>query len=357
MPYFAHSTASDIVIECTAAFAIADGTTYADPVHTQVVSVDSTLPGSLSRIHRLPAASVVWNDPFMTVPVMASKARGLSPWVWAMKFAAALLTTPVSGPWPAQIASIVSSTWSNRRTSTVWTCTLPGRAAEASSAASFSTPSRRPHRCTSAPWPTRCRATPRPRPVPPPVIRIRLPRSSFSSKGRTSVPPVRREVRAALLVEGGDALFRLVGLAEQLEAGVGHLADTGEVLGVGVERLLEHLQRGGGELEDLVRPGPHLLVQLVGGHHLVGQAPLERLLRGVLAAQEPDLAGPLLADGAGHQPGTETGVERADPRAVLAERRVVGGDRQVAQQVQHVAATDGVAVDRRDDRLRDVADQ
>ena len=151
MPYFAHSTASDIVIECTAAFAIADGTTYADPVHTQVVSVDSTLPGSPSRIHRLAAASVVWNDPFMTVLVMASKARGLSPWVWAMKFAAALFTTPVSGPCPDQIDSIASSTWSNRRTSTVCTCTVPGRSADTSSAASFSTPARRPHRCTTAP--------------------------------------------------------------------------------------------------------------------------------------------------------------------------------------------------------------
>src|SRR5260370_35101269 len=97
MPSFAHSTASDIVIECTAAFAIADGTTYADPVHTQVVSVDSTLPGSPSRIHRLPAASVVWNDPFMTVQVMASKGRGLSPWDWAMKCAAGLYTTPQRG--------------------------------------------------------------------------------------------------------------------------------------------------------------------------------------------------------------------------------------------------------------------
>src|SRR2546429_3527110 len=135
MPYFAHSTASDIVIECTAAFAIADGTTYADPVHTQVVSMDSTLPGSPSRIHRLPAASVVWNEPFITVSVTASKARGLSPWVWAMKFAAALLTTPVSGPYWDQIDSIVSSTWSNSRTSTVWKCTLPARPAEASSAA------------------------------------------------------------------------------------------------------------------------------------------------------------------------------------------------------------------------------
>lgn len=96
--YFAHSTANDMVIECTAALAIAEGTTYADPVHTQVVSVDRTLPGSPSAIQRLPAAWVVWNDPFITVLVTASKARGLRSLVCAMKLAAALLTTPVSGP-------------------------------------------------------------------------------------------------------------------------------------------------------------------------------------------------------------------------------------------------------------------
>src|SRR6516225_3800292 len=196
MPYFAHSTASDIVIECTAAFAIADGTTYADPVHTQVASVDSTLPGSPSRIHRLPAARVVWNDPVMTVPVTASKARGLSPWVWAMKFAAALFTTPVSGPCSHQIASIASSTWSNRRTSTVRTCTLPGRAADASSAASCSTAARRPHMYTSAPWPTRWLATPRPRPEPPPVIRMRLPLSSPLENACMSAPVAGGEARA-----------------------------------------------------------------------------------------------------------------------------------------------------------------
>lgn len=76
---------------CTAAFAIAEGTTYGEPVQTQVVSVDRTLPGSPSAIQRLPAARVVWYEPFITVPVTASNARGLRCWVWAMKFAAALL--------------------------------------------------------------------------------------------------------------------------------------------------------------------------------------------------------------------------------------------------------------------------
>src|SRR5712691_2200823 len=273
-----------------------------------------------------------------------------------MKFAAALFTRPVSGPCSDQIDSIVSSTWSNRRTSAVCTRPLPRRAADTSFAASFSTPARRPHRCTTAPWPTRWWATPRPRPEPPPVIRMRLPSSSPLEKACTSVPAVGGEVGTALLVERGEAFLGLGGLAEHLQAGVGHLADAGEVLGVGVERLLEHLECGGGEFQDLVRPGPDFLVELVRRHHFVGQAPLEGLLRGVPATEEPDLAGPFLTHGPGHQAGAETGVERADPRAVLAEGRIVGCDGQVAQQVQNVPPADSEPVDRRDGRLRYVAD-
>ena len=52
----------------------------------------------------------------------------------------------------------------------------------------------------------------------------------------------------------------------------------------------------------------------------------------------------------------EAAVERADLRAGLAEARVVGGDRQVADEVQHVAAADRVAGDHRDDRLGQAAD-
>ena len=39
----------------------------------------------------------------------------------------------------------------------------------------------------------------------------------------------------------------------------------------------------------------------------------------------------------------EAAVEAADPRPGLAEPRVVGGDREVADHVQHMAAADGVA--------------
>ena len=52
----------------------------------------------------------------------------------------------------------------------------------------------------------------------------------------------------------------------------------------------------------------------------------------------------------------KSGVERTDARAVLAELRGVGGDGEVAEHVQDVAAADGEAVDGGDDRLGHVAD-
>src|SRR5215212_2027022 len=77
MPYLPHSAASDIVIAWTADLAIADGTTKAEPVHTQVVSVETTDPGNSSAIHRRPTACVVLKEPFITVEVIASNAREL----------------------------------------------------------------------------------------------------------------------------------------------------------------------------------------------------------------------------------------------------------------------------------------
>ena len=99
-----------------------------------------------------------------------------------------------------------------------------------------------------------------------------------------------------------------------------------------------------------------LLLEALERHDRVDEAHVERLLRVVLPAEEPDLLGALLADLAGEQARAEAAVERADLRAGLAEARVVGRDRQVAHDVQHVAAADRVARDHRDDRLRAAAD-
>src|SRR3546814_2863011 len=85
MPEGPHSTASDIVIAWSAVFAIAEGTTKAEPVHAQVTRLLTTAPLMPSSIQRLPSASVTWKLPSITVEVMARKPRGLRPLVGAMK--------------------------------------------------------------------------------------------------------------------------------------------------------------------------------------------------------------------------------------------------------------------------------
>src|ERR1700760_224245 len=108
-----------MVMACTAALAIAEGTTNAEPVQTHEVRVEMTEPGSPSAIHRRPTACVVLNEPFMTVELIALNARAERLLVGAMKFAAALLISPVSGPCSSQIAATAASTASASRTSTV----------------------------------------------------------------------------------------------------------------------------------------------------------------------------------------------------------------------------------------------
>jgi len=61
---------------------------------------------------------VVLNDPVITVDVTASKARWLSVAVGAMKLAAALLSSPVSGPCRSQMSFSAASTDAESRTST-----------------------------------------------------------------------------------------------------------------------------------------------------------------------------------------------------------------------------------------------
>src|ERR1700739_1932461 len=99
---------------------MADGTTNAEPLPTHVVRLDSTDPGRLSAIQRLPTARVVLNEPVITVETTASKARGLKLTVGAMKFAAALFSTPVKGPCRPHISATAAVTWSKSRTLTGW---------------------------------------------------------------------------------------------------------------------------------------------------------------------------------------------------------------------------------------------
>src|SRR6266545_4342124 len=164
------------------------------------------------------------------------------------------------------------------------------------------------------------------------------------------------EVRLAFLHVGVATFLRLVAHVVEERRVARELLDAGKPVVGGVEPGLEHAQRERAQLEDAPAPGHGLLLQVREWHDLVDEPHLERLLRVVLLAQEPDLARLLLADDAREQAGAVAAVEAADARPGLAEARVVGSDRQVADDVQHVDAADRVARDHGDHRLGQAAE-
>src|SRR5919204_287159 len=129
----------------------------------------------------------------------------------------------------------------------------------------------------------------------------------------------------------------------------GELLQAGQPLGRSVERGFDEPQRGRTLFEDLAAPLDCRVLQLGQRDDRVDQAHLQRLLGRILATQEPDLLGLLVADEPSQQRRSVARVEAADARPGLPEACVVSGDGQVADHVQHVAAADGVARDHGDD--------
>src|SRR5262249_5709809 len=167
-----------------------------------------------------------------------------------------------------------------------------------------------------------------------------------ATRGSATAGSLLPELREVGLPPGGERLDSLAGLGrahEELEPGEGERAEAADRLAVGVEGVLEKAQCGRALLEDLVGPAPHLRAQLGGWHDRGRQCPAQHRLGVVLPAQEPDLARALLAEDAREVRAAEAGVEGADPGAGLPEAGRVGRDREIAHDVQHVAAADRVA--------------
>ena len=91
-------------------------------------------------------------------------------------------------------------------------------------------------------------------------------------------------------------------------------------------------------------------------HGDVGEAHFDGLCRRIAPIEVPDLARLLLADHASQISSSESGIDGAYLRTNLAELRLVGRNRQIADRCKYVAATDRESVDSGDHRLRHVAD-
>src|SRR5262245_26289419 len=139
-----------------------------------------------------------------------------------------------------------------------------------------------------------------------------------------------RKVGLALLEEGVLAFFGFVGQVVQQGGVAGELLHASQALRGRVERRFEEADRRRALLEDLPGPLDRRVLELVEWHDGVDQTHVERFLGRVLAAQEPDLFGLLVADKPGQEGRAVARVERTDPGPGLAETGVVGGDGEVA---------------------------
>src|ERR1700756_151802 len=165
------------------------------------------------------------------------------------------------------------------------------------------------------------------------------------------------EVRIALLIERGDALLRLRRVVEQFHRMKRKVADPADVIGVGVEGTLCERDGRWRSLRQLVGPILDGSVELCSGNDLVDQAHLACLHGSVALVEEPDLARLLVPDMTGQEGRAPPGVDRTNFGANLTELGVIGGNGQIAQRCEHVAAANRKAVDPRDHGFWYVADQ
>ena len=152
-----------------------------------------------------------------------------------------------------------------------------------------------------------------------------------------------REVGRALLHVRVAALLRLLAHVVEERGVAGELLHAGEAVDGRVRTGLQQPERERDSASISRHHATVVVLELVERDDRVDEPPRERGLGVVLAAQEPDLLRALLADLASEQRDPVAAVERADARPGLSEPGVVGGDREVAADVQDVAAADRVA--------------
>ena len=131
----------------------------------------------------------------------------------------------------------------------------------------------------------------------------------------------------------------------------GQLLQPGESIGFSIECGLEATDGRGAVLEHLMGPTHPLSLKLLQRHHGIDQPHLQSLLGAITAAEKPDFTGLALADHPRQIARTKTAIKTADLGSSLAKHGVISGEAEVAEQMQHLAATHGVAGDQRDHHL------
>ncbi len=104
-------------------------------------------------------------------------------------------------------------------------------------------------------------------------------------------------------------------------------------------------------MQHFAAPAHGLFFQIRQRNDGVNQPHVQRLLRIVLAAQEPDFTRFLLTNDTRHIRSAPAAVKGANFRTSLAEDGVFRRDGQVTHHVQHMTTADGISRDHRDNRF------
>src|SRR5262249_32826953 len=107
--------------------------------------------------------------------------------------------------------------------------------------------------------------------------------------------------------------------------------------------------------EQLTAPDCRFLVQALARHNLVDQPHSSRLCGAVLIAQVPDLPRFFLPDDTRQVHRAKASVKTPYLRTSLTKDSALRGDGQIAEHMQDMSATDGIAIDLRDYGLWNLA--
>src|SRR5829696_6466512 len=170
-------------------------------------------------------------------------------------------------------------------------------------------------------------------------------------------PRVLREIGLSLFEKGVLALTALVGHVKEPRGIPGELLDPRESIRVRVERSFQEPDRRWTVGQDFAGPRYRFLLKAIDRDDGVDEAHSQRFLRVVLTAQVPDLLGLFLANGPCQEPRPIARVKTTDAWTSLAEASVLGRNRQVADQMEHVTPADRIPGDGGDHRFGNVANE
>src|SRR5713101_1045753 len=147
----------------------------------------------------------------------------------------------------------------------------------------------------------------------------------------------------ALLQESVFSFLTLFGHVVEHGRIAGEFLNTGEAVGIRVESRFQEAQRHRAFLKYLPCPLYGLFLQAFQRHDGVDQSHTQGLLSRVLPAEIPDFTSLFMTNDTCHVGSSPASVKTADPGTSLPKPGIVGGDRQIAEQVEHVTTTDGIA--------------